>query len=415
MRTISVVPEGLDLGGEILPLHSGEIHYLRHDPQHWPLLLDRVVEMGFRVICTYIPWSIHEITCGRFDFEQDEKDVTSFLKLCHARGLKVMVRPGPHINAEMTYFGYPKRLFADDALLAKTAQGTNAVYLAFPKPFPSLSYAAEGFWQEVALFFDALAPLLTANQHPDGPIVAVQLDNEFGFMFRPNAYDQDYSTDSIAQYRRYLAQRYGDIAVLNQAYGTSLASFDELEPPRRFDARAGGPALLLRLGTLQGNLHQRCLRAFTRHVGGTRSLQRGLDENYYWDYPLSAFDLAGAERRLDIGGVDMYAYKEDYAKVKRTAAYMHGTSRYPFIPEFGVGAWIQTKTFLPQDVQASYFASLMHGVKGFNHYMLAERGAGWVLLSCATGGCGRNFSSFFKRSTGCCANIIWPLYRKRAI
>jgi hypothetical protein len=48
---------------------------------------------------------------------------------------------------------------------------------------------------------------------------------------------------SLAYYRTWLKQRYGDVATLNQAWGTTLASFDAAQPVLLADARrAGNPA-----------------------------------------------------------------------------------------------------------------------------------------------------------------------------
>src|ERR1700722_3379451 len=106
---------GLDLGDAILPLRAGAMHYLRHHPDELEPGLDGIVSMGLGLVDVYVPWGVHEIAPGLFDFgdKKAQLDVVRFLRLAEARGLKVVLRPGPHINAELTYFGIPERIVWD--------------------------------------------------------------------------------------------------------------------------------------------------------------------------------------------------------------------------------------------------------------------------------------------------------------
>ena len=101
--------------GESLPLYSGAVHYWRLDPALWRSILTTVRELGFRCVETYVPWSVHEVAPGEFDFS-GHRDVDAFLRLCRELGLYAIVRPGPHINAEITYFGYPERIISNAAM-----------------------------------------------------------------------------------------------------------------------------------------------------------------------------------------------------------------------------------------------------------------------------------------------------------
>ena len=77
---------------------------------------------------------------------------------------------------------------------------------------------------------------------PDGPVVLVQVDNEGSLYFRDGPYDQDYHPDAIAQYRRYLRNRYSSVTALRAAYGDPSTTFEGVEPPPELDAAVVVPA-----------------------------------------------------------------------------------------------------------------------------------------------------------------------------
>ena len=127
-QRVRLHPHGLDLGDEIVPLRAGAMHYWRHPPDEWGAGLDAIRALGFRLVDTYVPWGEHENAEGQVDFgERDPRlDVARFLRMAHERALKVILRPGPHINAELTYFGIPERIVWDRACQARTSRGSVA-------------------------------------------------------------------------------------------------------------------------------------------------------------------------------------------------------------------------------------------------------------------------------------------------
>ena len=173
---VKVTSSGISLDEVIVPLISGAVHYWRLERKVWERALDGVLEMGFSVIETYIPWSVHEISRGQFDFGtvDPRKDIDAFMDLCEAKGLHLIVRPGPHINAELTYFGYPKRIIADAGIQARTAYGTPAILPVFPRMFPVPSYASSRLYEELEIYFNALQPILRRHIHPKGCVIAIQ-------------------------------------------------------------------------------------------------------------------------------------------------------------------------------------------------------------------------------------------------
>lgn len=177
---VTLTEQGLDIEGKHVPVYSGTVHYWRLERDRWPLILDRVQALGFGMIETYIPWSVHETAPGVFDWGTDDprKDFEAFCVLCEARGLFLLVRPGPLINAEMTDFGFPEWIVLDPNMQARTAVGSLHLDAAWgfhpPRPFPVPSYASPQFYDAVGQWFDAVCPIIARHLAPAGCIVAVQ-------------------------------------------------------------------------------------------------------------------------------------------------------------------------------------------------------------------------------------------------
>ena len=371
------------IDGQPAALYGGAVHYWRLDRDKWSGILDTVKGMGFTTISIYIPWEVHEVERGTFDFS-GTKDIDAFLTLIESKGLNIVARPGPQINSELTWFGYPGRILADPELQALNGQGTKAVLTQVPRPIPAVSYAVDKFFDETALWYDAIMPILARHAYPGGRLVAAQVDNEMAFFFHVNAYACDYHPASIARYQAFLAERYGTVAALNARYGRTYGSFAEVDPPRRFDAGATKQDIPYYTDWIA--YRERYLVDGIDRLGGMMR-ERGLGgiplfHNY--PHPLgpggavsgftTPFDLMGLEEKVDFVGFDIYSRKELYDHVKTVGSYVVGTSRFPYIPEFIAGVW--SWYLNPGDLYDEEFvtkAALMQGLKGFSRYMLVER------------------------------------------
>ncbi len=380
--TITLNAHGLERDGETLPVYSGTIHYWRLERERWPLILDQAKALGFDMIETYIPWAVHEVTPGRFDWGDDDprKDLEAFMQLCEARGLWLIVRPGPLINAELTDFGFPEWVLLDPDVQAKTALGTIHFDAAFglhpPRPFPVPSYASEKFYALTGGWFDALAPLLKRHLAPAGCIVAVQSDNETCYLFHDQAYATDYSGDSLALYRRFLADRYGTLAALNAAYGTACTDIDEIEPPRDCDVRVRRD-LARHIDWIAYKEYQItwAVARFARmwRERGIMGVPMFHDVAFQYDTPVDVVAME-ADPDVDWVGMNLYRNREDYAGGMKRIRYLAGSTRLPFVPEFGNGLWSHhARTFEPDEHEFITLGALMHGLKAFNFYMLVER------------------------------------------
>jgi beta-galactosidase len=94
-RGVRLVPGGLDVGGQRVPLYAGSVHYWRLDPRDWRACLEATKALGARLVDLYIPWGVHETGPGQFDFGRTDarRDVASFLRIAHEVGLYAIARP----------------------------------------------------------------------------------------------------------------------------------------------------------------------------------------------------------------------------------------------------------------------------------------------------------------------------------
>lgn len=368
---------GIIIDGREIPLYSGAIHYWRIARKDWSGILEQSKQMGFDLIETYIPWSVHETEPGVYDFgEQDErKDLEAFLTLCEQKGLWVIVRPGPHINAEMTLFGYPEWILADEEIQAKTAQGTAVVYPYVTKQFAIPSYASRKLYRETEAYFQVLQPILRRHSYPAGNIVAVQADNETCYFFREKPYVMDYAGDSLALYRQMLREKYHSADRVSAVYGKYFPDFEHIRPPVGYDEKAGY-SMEYYLDWTEYKEYQ-ILYALERMVRMIEKMELGLPVFHncaYQDYTPISVQRIERIPGLSVAGIDAYPEPCDTKMLKQRIRYLAGSSRLPFVPEFGSGSWFDRGEVLNAgEEEFGYLYAFMNGMKAVNFYMLAER------------------------------------------
>lgn len=120
---------------------------------------------GLNALQTYVAWNMHEAQEGQYDFNGNN-DLVSFIQMAQSSGLLVIVRAGPYICAEWDLGGFPPWLLRNYTK-ARLRSFSDKGYIA-----------AVDRWMSVLL--PKLKPLLYAN---GGPIIAVQLENEYGSYF----------------------------------------------------------------------------------------------------------------------------------------------------------------------------------------------------------------------------------------
>ncbi|MGW1091550.1 glycoside hydrolase family 35 protein [Streptomyces sp. NPDC002596] len=165
---LTAIDRGFLRDGRPHQIISAAIHYFRVHPELWEDRLRRLRAMGVNTVETYIAWNLHQPTPDRTDFS-GPADITRFVRTAARLGLDVILRPGPYICAEWEFGGLPAWLLADPALRLRR---TEERYLA-----------------AVDAWFDELIPVLRPHlASQGGPVVAMQIENEYGSYGTDTAY-----------------------------------------------------------------------------------------------------------------------------------------------------------------------------------------------------------------------------------
>jgi beta-galactosidase len=409
-RTVTLSRGGLRLAGvpTTLPLRSGAVHYWRLDPSAWRPALTALAAMEVPIVETYIPWGVHEVAEDpvRFSF-RGERDVAAFLREAHAIGLRAIVRPGPHVNAELTDFGIPERVLWRADCQARTPRQNPVILPAPPRAFPVPSYASKAFLAETSSWFSAVGEQLRDLVWPKGPIVMAQIDNEGALYFRDGAYDQDYHPDAIALFRAFLRARYKSIGALRRAWGVPLGRFEDAAPPLRYDARSAED---LPRHLDWAECHEAMLAEAFRAMA--RSLEKSGISGipFFHNLPMgeSATPLHPAllrrtspqSRAIDLVSLDYYHRAGDHQVIARRSSELAVACDALDQPAFGAEMGAGQPPFFPmmeeRDAVFTVLCALAYGVRGYNVYMAVERDR-WLGSPIDRDGVLRPFAAFWRK------------------
>jgi hypothetical protein len=137
---------------------AGEFHYARFGAEGWEDELRKMKAGGLTAVSTYVFWIMHERVEGTFDWT-GRRDLRRFIQLAQKIGLDVIVRAGPYAHGEMRNGGLPDWLYA--------------------KPFAVRSNDPEYLRCTRRLYQQIAAQCRGLFYQQGGPIIAVQLENEF--------------------------------------------------------------------------------------------------------------------------------------------------------------------------------------------------------------------------------------------
>ena len=337
MPEVRIAHKRVWVGDEARALVHGEVHYWRLSPACWGDVLDATTALGLDIISTYIAWQFHELAPGEFDFRgatDPRRDLVRFLELAAARGLWVLLRPGPYIYAEWRNSGVPDRV------------------VRYHRSHPEFRHEAERYMRAVV---EAFAPFLATR---GGPVVLVQPDNEpdpwadvygaqLGLGAEPGLFQQLTGSQGGAVQAPLSAEhtpRYLDIVRFFHQYAAEIV---------RWTAdtyRALGVDVPLYANTYQG---------FS--VQDWRSLQAAVDFVGPDVYPTAELRGEAAEHR----------------RMLERLRFTRTFSPLPYIPEFEAGIWHgwhqRVGVLRPNHYRLICLSALLAGVAGWGWYMLVNR------------------------------------------
>jgi beta-galactosidase len=232
MHTFTVEGKQFLYDGKPYQVLSGEMHYPRIPREYWRDRFRKARAMGLNTITTYVFWNVHEPQPGVYDFS-GQNDVAEYVREAQQEGLNVILRPGPYVCAEWELGGYPSWLLKDRSMVLRSDD---------PKYMAAMRTWFARLGQEIK-------PLLLAN---GGPILAVQVENEYGSFGDDHAYMEAVRSallDAGMTGVLYTADGPSVIpkgglpelpAVINFGTGDAKSSFAELEKLRPDGPRMSG-------------------------------------------------------------------------------------------------------------------------------------------------------------------------------
>jgi beta-galactosidase len=155
-RTLTVNSRHLVLDGQPWLPVMGEFHYSRCPSDEWAAELAKVRAGGVQVVASYVIWNHHEPLEGAWRWD-GQRHLARFVQEAARAGLLVYLRPGPWVHAEVRHGGFP--LWLDGA-----TRCNDDAYLG-----------------HVARWFEQVARQLQGLLwHEGGPVIGIQLENEYG-------------------------------------------------------------------------------------------------------------------------------------------------------------------------------------------------------------------------------------------
>ncbi len=176
-RTFGVEGGKFVLDGKPFQIVAGEMHYARIPRAYWRARLRMAKAMGLNTITTYVFWNFHEPQPGVYDFT-GQHDVAEFVREAQSEGLLVNLRPGPYSCAEWEWGGFPAWLLKDPGIVVRSAD-------------PKFMEPARRWLLRLG---KELAPLQLAN---GGPIIMVQVENEYGSFGSDHNYMEQIHQDIV--------------------------------------------------------------------------------------------------------------------------------------------------------------------------------------------------------------------------
>jgi beta-galactosidase len=369
---------------------SAEMHYFRVEKRYWSICFERIKRAGFRIISSYVPWNLHEIRPGEFDFRGvngPEKDLIVFLELCREFGFKVILKPGPWIKAEWYNGGLPQYIFADEAVVARDNKGE----LITAKNGPGVaenyqpSYMHPKYLGHVKRYLGSLVEVIQNYIFPKGPVFILQLDEELSFGGNISPFAADYNNNMISDYfHRFLEEKYQTPDKLPKAYGKRVRNFSLIEPPINIETKK--PEDLLKYFNwleFKGQLISQYIQTLKERLEGLGAgCLFSVDVAWSDDFGLPA-DWNGLSGEKMLIGMQI-PDPNDYCRLGRNIRFLAHKTGFGWTPQLYSGKPVESPERSTSSAKSDaaistrfhrylMVSALAAGLKGMNHYMFVGR------------------------------------------
>ncbi|CAH1221758.1 hypothetical protein PAECIP111892_05038 [Paenibacillus auburnensis] len=143
----------------------GEFHFSRFNYLQWEEELLKMKAGGIHIVATYVFWNFHEEEEGVFDWS-GSRNLRHFIDLCAKLEYPLILRIGPFCHGEIRNGGIPDWVFAKPLEL----RSNDPAYLQL----------ARNLYREIS------RQIKGTMYQEGGPVIAVQLENEFMHCGAPN-------------------------------------------------------------------------------------------------------------------------------------------------------------------------------------------------------------------------------------
>lgn len=363
--------------GKVSPLLSSELHYFRIPKEHWEHVVDATIEMGNEYIAFYVPWFVHEHTEGVFDFTGETShtcDLISWLSLLARKNVKVILRPGPYIYAEMQNLGIPQWL-VDKHPEARIME-MRGEELCYSEHGFAFAHNNPVFLGYVKRWLKEVIQVCRPYIGEDNMITMIQLCNEI-----PGVDIDDHNPMTLqlqnpdSLFFQFYKDRYQSIEQLNESYHTTYTSFTQVRP---WD---------LKKEKKRYEIDHLSYYYEYYYVAYFKALKAVYEEEGIVDVPFlhNAYNPRAISLHLQIRkqlpdlyyGIDNYfslrsifdersaSYYCEFAPGFAKAAFHHA----PFVLEHESGYWLDSPKVYGKDLYLFTIWSYLGGFKGSNLYL----------------------------------------------
>ncbi|ETS78462.1 beta-galactosidase A [Pestalotiopsis fici W106-1] len=161
----------LFIRGQRVMVMSGELHPWRLVPSLYDDVFQKIKALGFNCVSFYVMWALVEPAPGNFT-ATGVFAYEPFLEAASRAGIYLIARPGPYINAEVSFGGYPGWMQRVNGQL----RTRNPEYLA----------ATDNYIAQIG------AIIAKAQITNDGPVILYQPENEYTWGVPPRFPDGEY-------------------------------------------------------------------------------------------------------------------------------------------------------------------------------------------------------------------------------